>query len=781
MRAPAMKEPADGETAPDEQAGRGSSLPVLLVLAILGVFFVWFRESGLIWRSDAPTLFAPYYTLVADFARAGELLVWNPWSNCGAPDAAYVEMGSFSPLTILHGLATGGGPTGFLLYELTIWGIGGVGMALFGRHLRAPAWATAAVSVAFLFGGFYLGHLVHTSWAHAFTFLPLLLWRLDVALDTRRWWPAVEGGALYGLSALAGHPALVILNGLFIGVWVLGRWLASTGEGKALPAPDIPPAAARARRPSFRGLVRLGVTMAIFLTTAIVVLSPAYLFFFAESTGFSDRAGGLGRAYAISNHALPPGALAAIASPYLSVLKNYDPELWVGTLPQLTLSYIGALVPALAITALLLRPRDRFRWWVALIALLFLTSAVGDALPVRGWLYDLCPPTRYFRHSAVMRAYFLVALCVLALFATRSARGSKSERRRFWKTLALTSIATSLAATIAYLVTIGSVADRGPGIGRAHFHFFLAWTAVPCLALVGWHRPRLRRAVPVAVVLIALVDGALAFVVTDRIIYSDQEGFAGWDFQYEHRDRSLDLMTEGLGRRRLPATAPLTAGNIIGKVSLLENYNQLANRFHTRNTVTPLETSWCDEEVLHSAVSGSPKRIWFAREVATTAASDACFREFVERARERGTMPLVVQEREEMLSPLPLGAAGPDDDAHRAAIAALPSAERIDAELVDYTPTTLDLSVTCPDDGWLLVTDRWARGWEALVDGEAEPIRGGNFLFRALPVTAGEHLVEFTYRPAGQPWLTWLSWITLGGVIIGSVRGGLIRRAKRSA
>ena len=50
--------------------------------------------------------------------RSGQLLLWNPWSNCGSPDLAYVEMGSFSPFTVLHAWLTGGGQLGFHLYWL---------------------------------------------------------------------------------------------------------------------------------------------------------------------------------------------------------------------------------------------------------------------------------------------------------------------------------------------------------------------------------------------------------------------------------------------------------------------------------------------------------------------------------------------------------------------------------------------------------------------------------------------------------------------------------------
>ena len=83
-------------------------------------------------------------------------------------------------------------------------------------------------------------------------------------------------------------------------------------------------------------------------------------------------------------------------------------------------------------------------------------------------------------------------------------------------------------------------------------------------------------------------------------------------------------------------------------------------------------------------------------------------------------------------------------------------------------PDELELSVVAPGPGWILVTDRWAAGWRAWVDGGEAPVWGGNLLFRALRVTAGPHRIRFLYRPAGYPGLLILSWGTLLAVALAS-------------
>ena len=57
--------------------------------------------------------------------------------------------------------------------------------------------------------------------------------------------------------------------------------------------------------------------------------------------------------------------------------------------------------------------------------------------------------------------------------------------------------------------------------------------------------------------------------------------------------------------------------------------------------------------------------------------------------------------------------------------------------------------------GTLVVNDAWAPGWRARVDGRPVDVERVDYLFRGVPLAAGEHRVEFEYRP-----LSWrIGWI----------------------
>lgn len=67
--------------------------------------------------------------------------------------------------------------------------------------------------------------------------------------------------------------------------------------------------------------------------------------------------------------------------------------------------------------------------------------------------------------------------------------------------------------------------------------------------------------------------------------------------------------------------------------------------------------------------------------------------------------------------------------------------------VVSYEPERVILDVDSRTDGYVVLLDTYYPGWEARVDGEPVPVERANWFFRAVPVTAGNHRVEFDYRP----------------------------------
>ena len=320
--------PPMSSTAPihSESRAAASSRSWLCALAMMLLVFSLSNSDLVLARSvpiwDGDSLYGPYQMLVADHARAGQLLLWNPWTLGGAPDSAEPQAGAFSPVAVLIGAIAGGTLSGFCAYWLFVWLLGGTGMMMLARHLRAPAWGGFIVTMAFLFSGLYMGHASHTSYLSSFAYLPWFLWRLDVAMTEHRLWPAAEAGALWGLSALSGYPAMTILTPCYGAAWALGRtWLSQSpedGKKKAVLLKTSLP-----RQTWF-----LVLALAVVCVVGVLVLAPPYVGLLTEAVGVTERIGERPRVIAIGQSALHPGALLTFASPYLSSLKLWNPTLW---------------------------------------------------------------------------------------------------------------------------------------------------------------------------------------------------------------------------------------------------------------------------------------------------------------------------------------------------------------------------------------------------------------------------------------------------------------------
>jgi hypothetical protein len=80
---------------------------------------------------------------------------------------------------------------------------------------------------------------------------------------------------------------------------------------------------------------------------------------------------------------------------------------------------------------------------------------------------------------------------------------------------------------------------------------------------------------------------------------------------------------------------------------------------------------------------------------------------------------------------------------------ALPETPPVDwqADIVEYAPEHIVIETACSTDAILVVSEMDYPGWIARVDGESVTIGRANAGLRAIPLQAGEHLVEMVYRP----------------------------------
>ncbi len=93
---------------------------------------------------------------------------------------------------------------------------------------------------------------------------------------------------------------------------------------------------------------------------------------------------------------------------------------------------------------------------------------------------------------------------------------------------------------------------------------------------------------------------------------------------------------------------------------------------------------------------------------------------------------------------------------------------------------TIDANLDAP--GYLVLADTWYPGWQATVDGRPVELLRANYAFRAVWLTAGEHVVEMRYRP--RLWMVGAAISGVSGLICGLGAGVSFlweRRMRREA
>lgn len=316
-------------------------------------------------------------------------------------------------------------------------------------------------------------------------------------------------------------------------------------------------------------------------------------------------------------------------------------------------------------------------------------------------------------------------------------------------------------AALGFVLVSHAAGKSGPEEGLGIAHLAAVWTGFVVLAWLlqaGLLSPPRFWMLAAA---LACLDGVGALYVSQLTISSDP---APW-YQQPNRNHkaAMDLTASGLGRSVLPPESlgiAISNRNLLIKLPVLGDYISLGvlrNRFLSQVVADPQ---------LNRIATGT-RRFWFSAVADWQVPDDASFRLWARRmygapaSAGSGGQPVVfLHSPEQMLAlaPQDVTQAAPQDppDSPQAGLA-------IPASITGliYQPDLLSFRYDAPSPGYLLVTDRWAPGWEVSVNGQSRPVLAGDFLFRAVQVDAGSNLIRFVYNPPGFLSLLALSWFTL--------------------
>jgi hypothetical protein len=214
---------------------------ILLSLAATWAYFIEYlpplRRVVFIWDFDG------YHYPLLNYAfrslREGRFPEWDSAIYCGISYAGNIQAGLFYPLTWLL-FAANWNKAGMSFLSVEVFAIFHFWLALLLTYLWLRDRGMRRVAAicggsAYAFSGFLLNEVQHLGEIAAFAWLPLVLWGLDEASQSRRLRPLWKVAVASSLCFLAGFPFLWVVLCVCAIVYALAlpgrRWLAPAAVG----------------------------------------------------------------------------------------------------------------------------------------------------------------------------------------------------------------------------------------------------------------------------------------------------------------------------------------------------------------------------------------------------------------------------------------------------------------------------------------------------------------------------------------------------------------------
>ena len=102
------------------------------------------------------------------------------------------------------------------------------------------------------------------------------------------------------------------------------------------------------------------------------------------------------------------------------------------------------------------------------------------------------------------------------------------------------------------------------------------------------------------------------------------------------------------------------------------------------------------------------------------------------------------------------------DKKFESVVQSIPSDSLASIELVSYEPNYLKYEVNSEKGGTIVFSEIYYPGWQSTIDGEEVPHGRANYIFRAMNVSAGKHVVEFKFDPDSLHVTENIAFIALG-------------------
>ena len=675
------------KTLTKEAAPHLPFLTTLLGLSIL--FFMPFLAGNLSFLWDTREFGYTYFHEVSSSLSQWNFPLWNAENFSGYPFAGDIETSMFYPVQWLFALIFGALQFHELAYYFVFhFFLGGAFAYGLGYKLTKNRIAALTGAIVFAFSGYALGHISHLGQVTMYMWIPAVFWAFIVALEKKTFTSSLLAGLTFGISILVGHynTSVYILLGLTI------LLIFNLIKDKS-------------RRKIFTHFI---ISCVFAGMIASILALPVY-----ELAMQSNRAD-LTYEQQSENWSLHPLDLSSLVAPnILNVLDDKPLENFRGSV-DLTQNYLYIGILPLLLMIFAFFSKNKYKWFFIATGLIALLAAMGKYTPVNFFLFSFFPGFSKARMAVQILCIGFLSAAALSCIGMQHALSLIKDRKRLLPILGLL-ICVIVAGDIFY-----------HGFDKR----FYSEEIDPNILFDTQNE-------------LSLAKSLRENTPDEPFRISDEKGLV-----YGNRWAYHDIeQVWGLGGIKIKKYNDLFEQ--IEKVNakpLTDNlYDFLNVKYVFTNRQLPFPHFKQTQEAEGDPVStASDSELDTNKEfyINQTPLPRAYFvTDYIVEPNPENQLALIKDDQitfhKEVILPQEPKYFGEETSYKNTA----------EVEILEKTPSYLKIKASTPIPQILALSEISYPGWILKVDGKQHSPLTANYVFRAVPLNPGEHIVEFTYKP----------------------------------
>ncbi|HDD62113.1 MAG TPA: hypothetical protein ENF22_06245 [Chloroflexi bacterium] len=735
-----------------------SKFHLLLILAPLILFTpLIFTGKALVWGTVS-TQFVPWWDFAWETLLQGRIPLWNPWVGMGAPLVANYQSAIFYPpywiLLFVYGLAglkwMSWSLTFVVVFHL-IWS--GLGTAKLLEEMELGKLAQTVGGLAFSLSGYLVARAGFLSINAAAAWLPwILLFGLRVIRKKK--YAVILLSTIMAFQLLAGHAQTTWYSILLGGIWIL-YWSINNSEANNWA------------RSIWRSISKYAVAGLLAAGISAIQLIPT-----AEYLLQSQRSVEFGYAEAMTYSFWPWRFLTLFvpnlfgnpsAGNYWGYGNYWEDAVYIGLLPVLIA--LGAVIRGLlgiskkgsSETSTNNRGLVIFLSGIVFVSFLL---ALGDNAFLFPFLYQNVPTFGFFQAPTRLSLWAEIALAVLAGIGVEQLT-TPVGKRKYWTRLAAAGCIAIIGGALlgwiflpdvktTFFIPIGLAGILGLGTtllilyqpDREQERKFNAWSnllimlVAADLIIAGW----------------GLNPGVkIDFYQLKRNEKSETRTFLPEDLEYDLKFNkyfkfnsfTVDGPWEDMHKDLLPNLP------ILQRIEMVNNFDPLVP---TRFQTWIAEYNGLAERDQHQMtglmnigqfVSESGGQVITTGHEIKEPISEIRINDLIEISQDDQKILDQILDQSAKFSESMILISSPT-----AVNANCISGGDGEVWINEKAPGYIKIQTDLNKNSWLIWSQSWYPGWVAVIDGEQQvEVERANYLFQAVCVPEGEHIVEISYKP----------------------------------